>query len=147
MVADKFPVEAGHVLTFARAVGATPGDAAGGLPGAGDAAPPTFAIAAAQFDPEYRLRPGPGTPWHGSGGSAGLVAEGAGGLHAEQHFTYHRPLRVGDVLAGTTRPGETWEKQGRSGRLRFREQITEFRDEAGELVVTGRSVSVRREVT
>jgi hypothetical protein len=143
MVARRFPVEAGHVLAFARALGET--DPPGGLPGPGEAAPPTFAIAGAQFDPSYPLRPGPDVPWHGSGGDAGLVTEGAGGLHAEQHFTYHRPVRVGDVLAGTARPGEAWEKQGRSGRLRFREQITEFRDEAGELVVTARSVSVLRE--
>ena len=109
-------------------------------------APPTFVIASAQFDPEYPLRPRPGVPWHGSGGEAGLVTPGAGGLHAEQHFVYHRPVRVGDVLAGASRPGQEWEKAGRSGRLRFREQITEFRDEAGQLVVTARSVSVVREV-
>jgi hypothetical protein len=142
MPARRFPVEAGHVLTFARALGASDG-----LPGAGDPAPPTFAIAAAHFDPEYPLRPRPGVPWHGSGGDAGLVTEGADGLHAEQHFSYHRPIRVGDVLVGASRPGEEWEKQGRSGRLRFREQITDFRDEAGELVVTARSVSVRRETS
>jgi hypothetical protein len=141
MAAETFPVEAGHVLAFARALGADPG----GLPAAGDVAPPTFAIASAQFDPDYPLRPRQGTPWHGSGGEAGLVIEGAGGLHAEQHFVYHRPVRVGDILAGTSRPGQQWEKQGRSGRLRFREQITEFRDQAGELVVTARSVSVQRE--
>jgi len=140
--ARRFPVEAGHVLAFTRALGVA--DPPGELPGAGDPAPPTFAIASAQFDPEYRLRPRPGTPWHGSGGTAGLITEGAGGLHAEQHFVYHRPVRVGDVLASATRPGEEWEKQGRSGRLRFREQITEFRDEAGQLVVTARSVSVIR---
>ena len=141
----RFPVEAGHVLAFARALGAA--DPPGGLPGAGDAAPPTFAIAAAQFDPEYPLRPRPGAPWHGSGADAGLVTEGVGGLHAEQHFTYHRPIRVGDVLVPSTRPGEAWEKQGRSGRLRFRERITEFRDGAGQLVVTARSVSVQREAS
>ncbi len=145
MAARRFPVEAGHVLAFARALGAA--DPPVGLPAEGDAAPPTFAIASAQFDPEYRLRPRPGAPWHGSGGDAGLVTEGAGGLHAEQHFTYHRPIRVGDVLVPVARPGERWEKQGRSGRLRFREQITEFRDEAGELVVTTRSVSVQREAS
>ena len=143
MAARRFPVEAGHVLAFARALGEP--DPPDGLPEPGDLAPPTFAIASAQFDPDYPLRPRPGTPWHGSGGDAGLVTAGAGGLHAEQHFTYHRPIRVGDVLTRTTRPGEEWEKQGRSGRLRFREQITEFRDEAGELVVTARSVSVQRE--
>ena len=141
MAARRFPVEAGHVLAFARALGA----ADAGLPIAGEVAPPTFTIAGAQFDPGYPLRPRPGVPWHGSGGDAGLVTEGAGGLHAEQHFVYHRPVRVGDVLTGTSRPGQEWEKHGRSGRLRFREQITEFRDEAGELVVTARSVSVQRE--
>jgi N-terminal half of MaoC dehydratase len=143
MTAGRFPVEAGHVLTFARALGAA--DAP--LPSAGDAAPPTFAMASAQFDPDYPLRPRPGARWHGSGGDAGLITDGAGGLHAEQHFTYHRPIRVGDVLACATRPGEEWEKQGRSGRLRFREQITEYRDAAGELVVTARSVSVRQETS
>lgn len=142
MAARRFPVEAGHVLAFARALGVA--DPPGGLPGPGDAAPPTFVIAGAQFDPEYPLRPRPGAPWHGSGGDAGLVTEGAGGLHAEQHFIYHRPIRVGDVLVPASRPGEQWEKQGRSGRLRFREHITEFRDETGELVVTARSVSVLR---
>jgi N-terminal half of MaoC dehydratase len=145
MAARRFPVEAGHVLMFTRAIGGA--DADGGPPAVGDPAPPTFTIASAQFDPDYVLRPRPGVPWHGSGGDAGLVKEGAGGLHAEQHFTYHRPVRVGDVLTPATRPGEQWEKQGRSGRLRFREQITEYRDEAGELVVTARSVSVQREAS
>ena len=144
MAARRFPVEAGHVLAFACSLSvALPG----GLPSVGDVAPPTFAIASAQFDPDYPLRPRPGVPWHGSGGDAGLVTEGAAGLHAEQHFVYHRPVRVGDVLVGATRPGQEWEKHGRSGRLRFREQITEFRDEAGELVVTARSVSVLREAS
>jgi hypothetical protein len=145
MAARRFPVEAGHVLMFARSLGAA--DPEGGLPAPGDPAPPTFANASAQFDPDYPLRPRPGVPWHGSGADAGLVKEGAGGLHAEQHFTYHRPVRVGDVLSPVTRPGEEWEKQGRSGRLVFREQITEYRDEAGELVVTARSVSVQREAS
>jgi hypothetical protein len=144
MATRRFPVEAGHVLAFARALGA---DAPGGPPGPGDAAPPTFVMASAQFDPDYPLRPRPGERWHGSGGDAGLVQEGVGGLHAEQHFVYHRPVRVGDVLVFTTRAGEEWEKQGRSGRLRFRERITEYRDEAGELVVTARSVSVERQAS
>jgi N-terminal half of MaoC dehydratase len=143
MAATRFPVEAGHVLMFARALGAD--DPPGGLPAPGDPAPPTFAMASNQFDPDYPLRPRPGEPWHGSGGQAGLVKDGAGGLHAEQHFVYQRPIRVGDVLTSSTRPGEQWEKQGRSGRLRFREQITEFRDQAGDLVLTARSVSVQRE--
>jgi len=50
------------------------------------------------------------------------------------------------VLSAATRPGETWEKQGRrGGKLVFNELITEYRDEAGELVVTARTVGVRTE--
>ena len=152
MAARRFPVEAGHVLLFARALGAAdpvprPGELGGVLPAPGDPAPPTFAVAGNQFDPGYPLRPRPGQPWHGSGGDAGLLTQGAGGLHAEQHFTYHRTVRIGDVLTSSARPGGQWEKQGRSGRLRFREQVTEFRDETGELVVTARSVSVQREAS
>jgi hypothetical protein len=134
-----FPVEAGHILAFRRAVGHPDG-------GDGDAtAPPTFLIAGARFDPDYPLRPRPGTPWHGSAAGPGTALEGAGRLHAEQHFTYHRAVRAGDVLVVASRAGEEWEKTGRSGRLRFAERITEYRDQAGELVVTARSVSVSRE--
>jgi hypothetical protein len=48
-------------------------------------------------------------------------------------------------LRATTRSGERWEKQGRSGKLVFSETITEYRDEAGELVVTARGVGVMTE--
>lgn len=150
MAVERFPVEAGHVMTFARAVGdpnpiyADTDHAAASELGAVIAAP-TFAIASAQFDPDYPLRPTPGEEWYGSGRGPGLTKEGAGGLHAEQHFVYHRPVRVGDVLSVRTRAGEPWEKSGRSGRLLFTEQITEFRDQDGELVVTMRSVGVQRE--
>jgi acyl dehydratase len=84
-----------------------------------------------------------------SGGGAPRRQGGGGGgsgLHAEQHYTYHRPVRVGDVLSATTTPGERWEKQGRrAGVLVFSESITEYRDQDGELVVTARSVGVRTE--
>jgi hypothetical protein len=117
------------------------------------AAPPTFVQASAQFDPDYFLRPRIGEPWFGSGREpTGVEREppsgggGGGGLHAEQHYEYHRPLVAGDVLVATTRPGETWEKQGRrAGKLVFSETITEYRDVDGELVVTARGVGVRTE--
>jgi len=115
-------------------------------------APPTFVQSSAQFDPDYHLRPKLGQPWSGSGRNpTGVVRESGGGpsltrgLHAEQEFTYHRPLRPGDVLQATTEPGKEWERQGRSGKLVFRERITEYRDQAGELVVTARSVGVQTE--
>jgi acyl dehydratase len=170
MTATRFPVEASHILMFARAI-ADPNPVyadeayAKGTECGGVIAPPTFAIAAAQFDPDYPLRPKPDRPWFGSGrepsgrvrGSAGSsgssgagggagAGAGGGGLHAEQHFEYHRPLRPGDVLRAETKPGRRWEKQGRrGGKLLFGETVTEHRDQHGELVVTARSVGVRTE--
>ena len=138
MPPDRFTVEPGHVMQFARAVG----DFAAGP----DAPiPPTFLAASAHYDPDYPLRPQADEKWWGSGAGPGTMAEGGGGLHAEQHFTYHRPVRVGETLTVTGHDGETWTKDGRSGRLHFREWFTEFRDESGELVVTMRGVGVRKE--
>ena len=142
-------------MLFARAIGDANPAYYGALTG-GDPvpAPPTFVQASAQYDPDYPLRPRIGEAWFGSGRqatgrSAGPASGGEGGgtgLHAEQHYTYHRPLRSGDVLHASTRPGESWEKQGRrGGKLVFNELITEYRDEAGELVVTARTVGVRTE--
>ncbi|MFC4941973.1 FAS1-like dehydratase domain-containing protein [Pseudonocardia sp. GCM10023141] len=140
MAVERFPVEAGHVLMFRRAIGDERET---------DLAPPTFVQASAQFDPEYRLRPRDGVDWWGSAAGPGAPPAGAGGggggLHAEQHYTYHRPVRVGDVLHATVREGERWEKVGRSGTLKFFETITEYHDESGELVVTARGIGVLKE--
>lgn len=160
MTIEAFPIEFSHVLMFARAI-ADPNpiytDSKYGAASEFGAtlAPPTFVQAGAQFQDRYALRPTPGEAWIGSGAMpTGIVAapasdtDGEGspsimsGLHAEQHFEYHRPLVVGDVLTTTTRGGKTWEKQGRSGVLKFSEQVTEFRSADGELVVTARSVGV-----
>jgi hypothetical protein len=154
MTVSRFPVESAHIAMFARAI-ADPnpvyyeaehaaGNEVGGVP-----APPTFVQASAQFDPDYPLRPAFDRPWFGSGREAtGVVREpgagGGGGLHAEQHYVYHRPLLAGGVLTAATRDGERWEKQGRrGGALQFSETITDYRNSAGELVVTARSVGVR----
>jgi acyl dehydratase len=159
MTVERFPIEAGHVMMFARSIGdPNPIYCDEAYARASDVgtiiAPPTFVQASAQFDDAYPLRPKIGAPWFGSGRETTGVPRspdrrgggGGGGLHAEQHYTYHRPLRVGDVLTATTRPGERWEKEGRrAGKLMFAETITEFRDEHGELVVTARGVGVRTE--
>jgi acyl dehydratase len=152
----QFPVEAGHIMLFARAAGDpnpvySDPDHLKTRQAGGIVAPPTFAQSSAQWDPNYPLRPRLGEPWFGSGASpSGVVtdnrAPGGGGLHAEQHFEYLRTVRPGDVLTVSTRPGETWEKQGRrGGKLIFSEQITEYRDADGELVVRARGVAVRPE--
>jgi hypothetical protein len=144
MAVERFPVEAGHVLMFRRAVGHE--DAERGADATSDiAVPATFIQASAQFDPDYILRPKPASEWWGSGRDAGYMPEGGGGLHAEQHYEFHRPVRVGDVFSATVREGRTWQKSGRSGVLNFVEQITDYVDQSGELVVTAISVGVRRE--
>ena len=160
MAVDRFPVEAGHIMMFARAI-ADPNPVyyseeaaqAAGLPGI--PAPPTFVQASAQFDEDYVLRPQVGKPWFGSGKNATSLppkAEGdsgggggnGGGLHAEQHYEYHRPLVAGEVLTATVVPGKSWSKEGRrGGTLQFSESIIEYRDQSGELVVTARGVGVR----
>jgi len=49
-------------------------------------------------------------------------------------------------LTVTTKPGQTWTKEGkRGGTLRFSESVSEYRDEKGELVVTATSVGVLTE--
>ena len=152
-----FPVEAGHIMMFARAIGdpnPVYADAAyaEGTEVGGIVAPPTFVQASAQYDPDYRLRPTIGEPWFGSGKEpTGVVRDpstqsGGTGLHAEQHYEYHRPLRAGETLTVVTLPGRTWEKEGRrSGLLKFSESVVEYRGEDGELVVTARGVGVRTE--
>lgn len=142
MNVDRFPVEAGHVLGFRRACG-DPAAEAGADTAGQRLAPPTFVQAGAQFEVGHRLRPGT-EPWFGSASGPGIMPKGGAGLHAEQSYVYHRPVRVGDVLSASERPGEQWEKVGRSGTLRFAETLTEYRDTDGELVVTARSVSVLR---
>jgi len=149
-----FPVEASHIMMFARAIGDTNPvyhDAAAARQSetGGIIPPPTFMQAVAQFDPEYRLRPKPGEKWFGSGKTASGIdgkPATAGGLHAEQHYEYHRPVLAGDVLTAEIKTGETWEKESkRAGKLTFRERIVEYRDQKGELVVTARGVSVTPE--
>lgn len=103
MVVKRFPIEEGHILMFARAIGDpnpvyTDREAAAVTAVGGIIAPPTFVQASAQFDPDYFLRPHDGETWFGSGatpsgtaratnervrtpteGSAGDVAEGSAG--------------------------------------------------------------------
>ncbi|MFT7601903.1 MAG: acyl dehydratase [Acidimicrobiales bacterium] len=161
MAVEDFAVEASHIMMFARSIGDpnqvyydkayAESSEAGGI-----IAPPTFAQASAQFDEAYFLRPKFGKPWFGSGKEGtGVKREkkegessgsAAGGLHAEQHFEYHRHPKPGDVLSATVKKGDAWEKQSkRAGTLKFTETITEYRDQSGELVVTARGVAVTTE--
>jgi hypothetical protein len=130
MAVERFPVEAGHIMMFARSIG-DPNPAYE----RGEHAPPTFVQASAQFDPDYGLRPKIGQPWFGSG-------KEPSGIRREPSAGGGR----GDVLTATTTPGKRWEKEGRrAGKLVFSESVTEYRDQNGELVVTATGVGVRTE--
>jgi len=161
MAVDKFLIEASHIMMFARSVGdsnpiyhdeeyAKSTEIGGIIP------PPTFAQSSAQFDPEYFLRPKVGGDgWFGSGkeatGSKHSSGSGGGGgaamgLHAEQHFEYHLPVKAGDTLSATTKPGKAWEKESkRAGKLKFSESVTEYRNQNGDLVITATGVGVQTE--
>ena len=162
MAIDKFLVEASHIMMFARSIGDDnpiyyDENHKSESGSEGVIAPPTFAQSSAQFDPDYFLRPKiGGVGWVGSGKEpTGLKPSGSGGggsggaaagLHAEQHFEYHLPLKAGDVLSATTKPGNAWEKESkRAGKLKFSESVTEYRNQNGDLVITATGVGVQTE--
>jgi len=138
---------------FARAIGDESPAYVGadGSPPDAVIAPPTFAWASAQFDPNYHLRPRPDQPWFGSArGPGGRTGEApkSGALHAEQHFEHLRPIRAGDRLTVETREGATWEKPSkRGGVLTFTERLTDYVDQAGELVCRARMVVVTQQAS
>jgi hypothetical protein len=119
-------------MAFQRAVG----EPAPPIPGIGAAVPPTFPAADPLCDPEHMrgMRP--------TGALAASSESGGSVLHAEQHFEYVAPIRVGDVLTVVVRDGRSWTKQGRSGQLCFHEIVKEYRDGDGQVRVRSRMVLV-----
>lgn len=154
MPPKNFPVEASHVMMFARGVGDPnpiyhdPDYAAASEVGH-IIAPPTFTAAGLQFHAEHRFRPVVDEPWLGSGKEpTGNLKEDdrslVGLMHAEMEFEYHKHLSPGDVLTVKDMPGREWKKEGRrGGTLTFREAVQEYRNQNDELMITARSVSVQ----
>jgi acyl dehydratase len=113
--------------------------------------PPTFPSASSHWNPKHGLRgvrqipaPPPEKPKEKRGEDAG----GGGGsvarlLHGEQRFIYHKPVHPGMRLTVTSKPGKSWEKEGkRGGTMKFNETVSEYRDENGELVITAIGVGI-----
>jgi len=121
------PVEQGLVAAFAHAVG---------RPDPSEP-PPTFAVVADRFDPEYPRRPPVGRGW--------VDGVPATWLHVEQWFTFHAPVPVGPTLTARRGPGRTWHRDGRSGGLTFVEERTELVDAGGRLCVATGWVDVQTE--
>jgi acyl dehydratase len=102
-------------------------------------APPTFSFAMqhmGRFGEEQPADPTGGTnPMHGVMGE--LYSNGALILHGEQTFEYHRPIVVGDVLAGEGVVTDIYEKATDTAVMTFIVIETRWTDAAtGEPVVT-----------
>lgn len=147
----KFPVDLTSIMLFASSLGETnpiyydeeyaKKTALGGV-----IAPPTFAMASSHWNPDYPLRgvrripAPPPKPKGGGGGEGGGLSRL---LHGAQSFEYHKPVRPGMTLTVTSRPGKSWEKEGRrGGKLMFSEMVSEYRDENGDLVMTATGVRI-----
>jgi hypothetical protein len=124
----EIPIERGKIREFARA--AQSRNPAYDGPGA--VIPPTFLTTAGNF-------------WSdGERPTADLGFELARVLHGEEEYEFFGPPpHAGQALTVTSRLGDQWEKEGkRGGVMRFAKLITEYRDEAGNLVAEQRTTVI-----
>ena len=126
-------IEQGPVRAFATAVKDDPAKYTG--PGA--PTPPTFPFVMSYWGSM------------GTGGAAGLPIDKLRGpgrmiLHGEQEFSFTRPPRVGETLTGTGRIADVYEKDTASATMEFYVREVDWRDEAGEPVVTERFTMIVR---
>ena len=74
-----------------------------------------------------------------------LMAKGGLILHGEQEFEYHRPMVVGDVLAGEGKVLDLYEKESKGRTMTFLVMETTYRDgRTGEPVLTTRMNLIHR---
>ena len=65
-------------------------------------------------------------------------------LHGEQEFEIHRQMRPGETYLCRTRVVDVYEKSGRTGSMAFVVRETVATDDANEIVVTMRHITVVR---
>jgi hypothetical protein len=118
-----FDVERGAIVRLAEAIGDDQAAYAEGT-----AAPPTFPTT---FN--FRL-PVPSLK----------AIDPARFIHGDQEYAYERPLRAGDRITCVARIADVKEKETRLGTATFVVVETEGRDQAGELVFTGRATAIVR---
>lgn len=133
---DRFvEVEKGQLALFAKAAGERnpiffdeAAATAAGYPAI--PAPPTFAFCLASLSPSDE----------GSVRAMNVPIEKV--LHGEQQFTYHRQIFAGDRIRIRTTVVDIYDKKG--GALEFVVAETTSHNQAGELCVTARTVTVVR---
>lgn len=100
--------------------------------------PPTWGFAMGSWGayPEDQLADGPPSPLMNIIGE--LMRSGGLVLHGEQEFEYHKPLTVGMKLTHAGRVADVYAKESGERVMTFVVTENEYRDEAGELVLTAR---------
>jgi acyl dehydratase len=143
-------VDAAPVMLFARAVrDSSPiyrsEHAAADAGFASVPVPPTFTFVMTDSGtfPDLQPEGGVGSMYAGSGHDAEATFARRGlYLHGEQHFTYHRPVSVGDVLEGRMRNSQPIARDARRGPMEVTYFQTRWTDLDGAPVVDERIVSL-----
>ena len=103
----------------------------------------TFVMASAGAFPDIQPAGGTGSMYANTGADAATAFARDGlYLHGEQHFTYHRPVCVGDVLEGRMRTSQPIARQARRGPMEVTYFQTNWTNLSGEPVVDERIVSL-----
>ena len=151
MSKSKVVVERGPVTNFAAAVcDANPiyqdPEAARGAGLPAIPAPPTFPFVMQTWGQFPEIQPGDAPTGNPMGEVLGpLMAKGGLILHGEQEFIYHRPVYVGDVLAGEGTVVDAYTKDSKGKTMTFIVTETVWKDEkTGEPVVTSRFNVIHR---
>ncbi|MXV60748.1 dehydratase [Natronorubrum sp. JWXQ-INN-674] len=142
VTAERFRIEAGKVEEFARAI-TDPNpvfrDADVAERRGYDRVPAPLTYTRVDRFPRYRP-----DDIDGYGFDLGFQPEYV--LHGEQAYEYERPLRVGDVLTGTTTLADVYQRDGgRAGTMTFAIFETEYRDRSADLVLTDRATAIETE--
>ena len=103
----------------------------------------TFVMSSAGAFPDIQPPGGTGSMYASAGAdAASAFARDGLFLHGEQHFTYHRPVCVGDVLEGRMRTSKPIARQARRGPMEVTYFQTTWTDLDGRPVVDERIVSL-----
>jgi len=103
----------------------------------------TFVMSDSGAFPDIQPEGGTGSMYASAGADAASVFARDGlFLHGEQHFTYHRPVSVGDVLEGRMRTSKPIAREARRGPMEVTYFQTTWTDLSGRPVVDERIVSL-----
>ncbi|MHB8341917.1 MAG: FAS1-like dehydratase domain-containing protein [Mycobacteriales bacterium] len=144
-------IERGPVTNFAAAVKSESPiyrrpDAAAAAGFAAIPAPPTFGFAMAHWGAFPELQPAETRVRNPVMEVIGSLMSGGGLiLHGEQEFHYHRPIVAGDQLSASGQISDLYEKTSSGGaKMTFLSSQTEYRNAAGELMLTAVMTLVHR---